>query len=203
MKDTVLVLDAMGVIYTAADDVAELLVPFVVENGGISDAAAIAHHYTRASLGEIDTATFWHAVKVSPHAEDEYLSRHRLADGLLTFLDNLPSCVSSVWCLSNDVAEWSRKLRSLHKLEDRFGGFVISGDVGVRKPHHGIYDRLLATIRRPANTLLFVDDRPKNLDAAQSLGFRTIQFDPTPNFAGERGQTRIHSFDELAEFLES
>ena len=91
MDDTVLVLDAMGVIYTAADDVAELLVPFVAERGGITDAAAIADQYTRASLGQMSAADFWHAVQVSPDAEDAYLARHRLTDGLLTFLDNPPS----------------------------------------------------------------------------------------------------------------
>jgi len=33
----VLVFDAMGVIYMAGDDVAELFCPFIHENGGIAD----------------------------------------------------------------------------------------------------------------------------------------------------------------------
>lgn len=35
------VLDAMGVIYSAADDVAELLIPFVRASGGTVDAEGI------------------------------------------------------------------------------------------------------------------------------------------------------------------
>ena len=166
MNDTILVLDAMGVIYTAADDIAELLVPFVLENGGLSDGAFIADRYTCASLGEIEAPSFWQSVGLSPTLEDDYLSRHQLTDGLVPFLENLPPCVSSVWCLSNDVSQWSKKLRSIHDLEQRFAGFVISGDVGIRKPDSGIYDCLLELVCRPAKCVLFVDDRPKNLDAA-------------------------------------
>ena len=73
MEDTVLVLDAMGVIYAAADDVEELSVTFVFENGELADGTTVARHYTRASLGEIDAATFWRAVGLSPRVEDEYL----------------------------------------------------------------------------------------------------------------------------------
>lgn len=201
-RDTVLVLDAMGVIYTAADDVAELLVPFINANGGIADAATIAEHYTSASLGQISSADFWHAVRVSPDAEDSYLAKHKLNEGLLALLNNPPSSVASIWCLSNDVAEWSRKLRTLHKIEDKFSGFVISGDVGVRKPHPSIYDRLLAATGESASSMLFVDDKTKNLDAARSLGFRTVQLDATVTNARHDGtHACIESFDQLTDLL--
>ena len=49
MKRIVLVVDAMGVLYESADDVAELLVPFVNENGGESDPGAIERQYLEAS----------------------------------------------------------------------------------------------------------------------------------------------------------
>ena len=75
IQETVLVLDAMGVIYTAADDVEELLIPFILEQRGLADSAAIARYYLRASLGEIDAVEFWQAVGLSPDVEDDYLSR--------------------------------------------------------------------------------------------------------------------------------
>jgi hypothetical protein len=37
LEQIVLVVDAMGVIYQSADDVTELLVPFVTGNGGVQD----------------------------------------------------------------------------------------------------------------------------------------------------------------------
>ena len=49
----ILILDAMGVLYEAGDDVAELLVPFVGRHGrtGLS-AEAIDRDYVEASLGQ-------------------------------------------------------------------------------------------------------------------------------------------------------
>ncbi len=47
----VIVLDAMGVIYRARDDVAELLVPFVERHGSRASADHVAALYEKASLG--------------------------------------------------------------------------------------------------------------------------------------------------------
>ncbi len=66
MKKSVLVLDAMGVIYQSADDVVELLAPFIKNKGGISDLATVEKLYVRASLGELSAVQFWVAVGVSP-----------------------------------------------------------------------------------------------------------------------------------------
>jgi putative hydrolase of the HAD superfamily len=170
-KSIVLVLDAMGVIYESADDVAELLVPFISENGGISDVARIQREYIDASLGRIDTASFWKNVGVPPTLEDRYLERHRLTANLNEFLQTLPSGVESLWCLSNDVSDWSRKLRDHHGLAKHFDGFAISGDVGSRKPAPEIFNALLSRVKRPASKCVFVDDRTRNLDAAKLLGF--------------------------------
>lgn len=52
-----LVLDAMGVIFQAADDVVELLIPFVTEYGGEEDVVQSA--YLDASLGRISADEFW------------------------------------------------------------------------------------------------------------------------------------------------
>ena len=58
------------------------------------------------------------------------------------------------------------KLRDLYDLHAHFKGFVISGDIGVRKPDAAIYRELLSQTGVPAENMVFVDDRPKNLDAA-------------------------------------
>ncbi|WP_197521202.1 hypothetical protein [Bradyrhizobium icense] len=77
----VLVLDAMGVLYAARDDVAELLVPFVRSKAGVVDAASIRAAYMQASLGVLTSREFWTAVQVDPALEDEYLASHRLSPG--------------------------------------------------------------------------------------------------------------------------
>src|SRR5215471_15932843 len=131
MSKRVLVLDAMGVIYRSADDVAELLVPFVREHDGSRDTEYITREYRCSSLGGMSSAELWQKLGVSPTLEDEYLAGHSLSPGLREFLQAVLPHVESVWCLCNDVSEWSQKLREWNELTVHFAGFVISGDVGI------------------------------------------------------------------------
>ena len=48
--------------------------------------------------------------------------------------------------------------------------------LGLRKPHREIYDRAVDILGRPAERILFIDDRLENVAAAQAVGIRTIQF---------------------------
>jgi len=57
-----------------------------------------------------------------------------------------------------------------------FEGIVISGDVGVNKPDRRIYDHLVERFGIEPAAALFIDDAPANVDAARTLGFRTILF---------------------------
>ena len=175
------VLDAMGVLFAAADDVAELLVPFVRAAGG--DAGVVATAYLEASLGAIDADTFWTRVGLDPSVEDAYLSRHALNPGAAEFLRGARAANVPVWCLSNDVARWSTKLRTSLGIEHLLSGAVISSDVGARKPDVRIYRRLLDRAGcRPAD-LVFVDDRARNVEAAAVLGIASKRFTPAYGFA--------------------
>jgi FMN phosphatase YigB (HAD superfamily) len=170
-----LVLDAMGVLFTAADDVADLLIPFVRSAGGVSDARLIEAAYLDASLGRIDGDVFWRRVGLHPDVEPAYLSLHSLAAGALEFLTRARHAGIPVWCLSNDIGRWSRQLRAELGLEPLLAGAIVSSDVNVRKPDRRIFERLLsATGCRPVE-LLFVDDRQDNVTAAAALGIPAFQ----------------------------
>jgi HAD superfamily hydrolase (TIGR01549 family) len=171
-------LDAMGVIYPVNDDVKDLLYPFIVEKGGITDYLHVKDRYIEASLGKISAVDFWISVGIDPSREDEYLSRHRLSPGLMEFLREFNFHGNELWCVSNDVSEWSRKLRCIHRLDEYFRGVIISGDAGLRKPDKRIFELLLARTKRKAGEILFVDDNTSNLNAAAELGLVTVLFDP-------------------------
>ena len=172
-----LVLDAMGVIYTARDDVAELLVPFITANNGTRDFPAIQDAYIRASLGEMPAEEFWRLVGVDSLLEDEYLMTHNLSDGVLEFLPAASDRFDRILCLSNDVSEWSVKLRKRFGLERFISDWFISSDLGIRKPSPEIYDRVIQAAGLSPRNTVFVHDRPKNLDPAQALGITGILFD--------------------------
>ncbi len=203
MKEIVLVLDAMGVIFRAGDDVAELLVPFVAHHEGLKDENAIGELYDRASRGELTAAHLWEALRVPAALEDEYLSQHRLMPGLVKFLNDVPEPVDALWCLSNDVAEWSAKLRDMYDIRQYFAGFVISGDVKVRKPDPRIYEILLERIGRPTADCVFVDDRPKNLLAARRLGMHTVFFGEFVPTDVDHFHGAVKSFSELTVYLKN
>jgi epoxide hydrolase-like predicted phosphatase len=54
--------------------------------------------------------------------------------------------------------------------DDMFDAVVISGEVGMRKPEHRIYQHTLALLSAPAETSVFVDDLKPNVMAAEELG---------------------------------
>lgn len=199
MTKPVLVLDAMGVMFRAADDVAELLVPFLQQHGR-SDIETIEELYIDASLGKLSAAGFWEALDLDAALEDEYLASHRMTPGLIDFLREGPQLAGSIWCLSNDVGEWSRKLRARFDLARYFDGFVISGDVGFRKPDRAIYQTFLDVSGIQARDAVFVDDRPRNLVAAADVGMRTVKFGRSDS-AGSRDRATVAGFEELRTLL--
>lgn len=78
------------------------------------------------------------------------------------------------------LSNWAREkfdtvkntLVFLPLLED----YLISGDARVAKPDERIYRMLLDRIGRLAGECIFIDDSAENINAAQELGFKTIQF---------------------------
>jgi FMN phosphatase YigB (HAD superfamily) len=181
-----LVLDAMGVIFKSADDVAELLIPFIAEKSTSCDETIIQAAYLDASLGTISADEFWNRVGVSADLEDEFLARHSINEAVIELLAWAGDNHVPVWCLSNDVGRWSLKLRQRLNIEDHLQGSIISGDVGLRKPDSGIYETLVQACGYPRDNLLFVDDRKKNVLAARTLGIESILYDPGTGFDAAR-----------------
>jgi putative hydrolase of the HAD superfamily len=181
-----LVLDAMGVIFKSADDVAELLIPFIAEKSAACDEAIIQTAYLDASHGSISPDEFWNQVGVPANLEDEFLSRHSLNAGVIELLDWCTDNEVPVWCLSNDVGRWSRKLRARLNIETYLEGSIISGDLGLRKPDRQIYAALIQASGFPVAELLFVDDREPNVLAARGLGIESILHDSQAGFTDAR-----------------
>jgi 2-haloacid dehalogenase len=57
-----------------------------------------------------------------------------------------------------------------------FDAAVISGHVGVVKPDPRIYEILFARAGRAPHELVFIDDSPANVSAAEALGMAAIHF---------------------------
>lgn len=199
-----LVLDAMGVMYQPADDVADLLVPFVRRRGSTAPEDEISTLYLDASKGSIRSAELWRRLGIPGTAEAldrEFVAAYSLTDGAADFLQWCAASGIRVACISNDLSEWAVARASHFGLSGLIRPWTISGDVGERKPQEAIYDALLSSSDLPG-TCLFVDDRIDNVRAAMSRGMRGVLFGPGSVAAG-RSILRAPTFAALARLVES
>ena len=175
------VLDAMGVLFRDGDDVGAHLIPFVAGKGGSTDEGQVREVYRQASLGTLSSAELWERLGVAgdpDDLDDEYVQRFTLNDGVEEFLDAMARRGVAIACVTNDVAEWSELLRYRFDLVDRIDPWVVSGQIGARKPDTAIFAAVRRALDLPYAACLLVDDRPTNLDAARSLGMATALFTP-------------------------
>jgi epoxide hydrolase-like predicted phosphatase len=74
--------------------------------------------------------------------------------------------------LSNSVGDAAVYDRAL--LAELFDGWVISSEVGLRKPDPAIYELAAEQIGLPPRACVYVDDLPGNLKPARALGMATV-----------------------------
>ena len=134
-RRTIRVLDAMGVMYQPADDVADLLIPFARAKGCDRSDAEITRLYRAASRGRIDSARLWQRLGLAEDAaalDREIAAAYTVTDGLGELLRWCAAAGTEVACISNDLAEWA-VVRAHHLgLSAALVSWTISATVGVR-----------------------------------------------------------------------
>lgn len=204
----VVALDAMGVLY-AQRGISPRLVALAARCGVTVQPDAAREAYRRASRGQMDSTGLWAALGVAPEdaaiLDGEFLAARVPQPGLSAFLERMANAGIRVGCITNDVADWFVKARRAAGLDGALSPWIVSAEVGVRKPAREIYEAFLAATGSEASHCLFVDDTVENLDAAAALGFATAWFTPRDAGGGrERGaqppgrHRRVTSFEELA-----
>jgi HAD superfamily hydrolase (TIGR01509 family) len=135
--------------------------------------------YPAFERGEVDEAAYWAhyadaGIAVDP---DEFHRVRRAGIGLLPgmgeLLDELGGRV--VRATASNYPSWVEDLVDTH-LSGRVDVVVASCHLGVRKPEAAFYTSLLARLGRPADEVLFVDDREVNVAGAEAVGLRAHRF---------------------------
>lgn len=101
-----------------------------------------------------------------------------LPDGGLGILQELAA--SGKWMLgtlNNEAREPNDYRFRTFGLWDYFDVAFSSCHVGLRKPYPAIYRRALDILGRPAGRVLFIDDRPENVLAANTAGMQALRFE--------------------------
>ncbi|MBX9922897.1 MAG: HAD family phosphatase [Rhabdochlamydiaceae bacterium] len=86
--------------------------------------------------------------------------------------------------LSNVDDRISKLIRDFG-LYEPFEPCLLSCEIGVEKPDLKAYELLLKTLNLPAKDVVFIDDRPENVEAAKTLGLDAILFESEQQLRNE------------------
>jgi len=105
------------------------------------------------------------------------------AIGILKQLAASNKCM--VGALNNEARETNEYRFAAFGLRECFKVTLSSCYLGLRKPDPAIYQRTLDILGRPAERILFIDDRAENVAGAVQAGMKAIQFTNEEQLRGE------------------
>lgn len=100
--------------------------------------------------------------------------------GSVAILEELTEAGYELHALTNWSAETFPIARPRFAFLERFGTILVSGDERLVKPDARIFQLLLERIAHPAERCIYIDDSPRNVAAAEALGFDAIHFTAPP-----------------------
>ncbi|MGA3082562.1 MAG: HAD family phosphatase [Terracidiphilus sp.] len=101
-----------------------------------------------------------------------------LPDGAMGILQELAAADKCLLGALNNEARDSNEYRfERFGLRALFKVALSSCYLGLRKPEPAFYRRALDILGRPAERILFIDDRPENVAAAEVAGMKAIRFE--------------------------
>ena len=195
------VLDARGVLYDEANDIGARLVPFVRERGSKASLQEINDAFRSASLGRLSTAELWADLGLTedPAELDAlYTAEFRLREGVLDFIDRLHERGLRVAVITNNVLGWSKAIRTRFALDERVDTWVVSGEIGCRKPDAAFFEALRRMTKVEYFDSLLIDDQIDDLDMARSLNMSTAMFVPQGSqLPASSPHPIVHGFDSF------
>ena len=158
----------------------------------VTDALFGSEQARRAMLGEIPEAQVWHdagrRLGLSDAEIDEF---HRdffageFFDVELTqFIGSLRPRVKT-GIISNAWSDARRVLNAKFNLDRYMDMTLYSAEVHLAKPDPRIYQLALSRLGVRAEDAVFIDDMPENVQAAQALGMKGVQFKNTAQAINE------------------
>ncbi|HEY1255778.1 MAG TPA: HAD-IA family hydrolase [Terracidiphilus sp.] len=182
----VILFDVGGVLLTNGWDSSERAV--VLERFGVDRAEFEARHvapYRAWESGAIplqsylNATVFYEARNFTP---DEFFAAicagsKLLPDGAIGVLDQIAASGRCLVGALNNEAKETNEFRFEHfGLRNYFKVALSSCYLGLRKPDAAIYRRALDILSRPAERILFIDDRAENVEGAIAVGMNALLF---------------------------
>jgi putative hydrolase of the HAD superfamily len=183
----VILFDVGGVLLTNGWDHSERAL--VLEHFGLDVAAFEARHlapYDAWERGAIPIKTYLDATvfyESRSFSQDEFFAfmltqSKLLPNGALGILKELSASEQCMLGALNNEARETNEYRFEHfGLRNYFKVALSSCYLGLRKPEPAIYRRALDILGKPAERILFIDDRAENVAGAAAAGMKAIRFE--------------------------
>jgi HAD superfamily hydrolase (TIGR01509 family) len=112
---------------------------------------------------------------------EEYISReHHPNMALIELIRDTLKQNYKIGLLSNIGAEWIEDFFTKHDLHNLFDEVILSGEVGMAKPHPGIYELAASRLCVAPEECLMIDDIQANCVGAEDTGMQAVQFISNP-----------------------
>lgn len=151
-----------------------------LDQHGLAREGGIAEASMMVDKGHVDMAGFYKKLSQASGQDPADIAavfgKTDLIDtGMVTLIDRL-RINYKIGLLSNSAGSYIRPILEEHSIGYLFDEIVISGEVGMIKPHTEIFDFILGKMNVSAKEAVFVDDNTHNTDAAESVGIKGIVF---------------------------
>ncbi len=139
--------------------------------------------FRKRDLGEIaDDEAYYRAVgEVSGVDADVLRAREHgvspIEPMLFSYIKNELAPRYEIYIASNASASLLDELLQKEGFNTIFKHVFVSSNMGVVKPQAGFYEQILAKVDIPAEEILFVDDRQRNVDGAVAAGMQGYCYD--------------------------
>jgi putative hydrolase of the HAD superfamily len=171
------VLDAHGVVLN--NPLPRFLDRLAERTGQERDAVRERWHRdlrTPAWTGRIGDEELWELLAGAEHATHDWravLERSYEPGPAAPYLARWSARVP-LWLLSNHRSHWLEPRLRRFGLHRAFERILVSDRIGAAKPEAGAFAPILEHVRSPSS-VLFLDDRMRNVEAARALGLRAVR----------------------------
>lgn len=143
------------------------------------------HAYDR---GDLNAVSYWHRIAedykitLSDEALHDLIDADvhmwsRLNQPMVDWLHRLQQTGVKTGLLSNIGDAMAHGLRAKFDWMGAFAHAIYSYEHNLAKPEHAIYRKAAEGLGCPADGILFIDDKPENIEAARAVGMKAIQYD--------------------------
>ncbi|MCA9324651.1 HAD family phosphatase [Candidatus Saccharibacteria bacterium] len=134
----------------------------------------------RHDRGEFSDQEFFQAIaeasgETAAQVEREMEADIELNTELVQYVEELGTSYK-IALLSNSSSDYLRNELAMHELEKHFHEIVISSEVKLIKPEPEIFKHIMKKLSVNPQECIFIDDNPRNVAAARTLGIHGIVF---------------------------